>query len=1457
MTVKHDSKLITALLGGENMANLETSALSFRTDLMLLVKNIVWYNHYEASKYEHYSDSSVTGEYVWAAQRLMEEYSTSQIKQIIEYSDAKFEALLQTADSVYKKPLRIVREYVEYNDYYRILYGLPPLHADQYETDEDYGIKLSTLGLTYDLILRLGIEDIYYTAYLHELTTAQLTFLEAKGYIRRLQGMHSGDKHYDYLQYMTTKKIFPFVARIAAPFDLLYVPPTKIPNLSNDFMVLYQKSRDFMIRRYYTDAYRNKYEYYEGFVGLAILFMTIQQLNVTYLDTDITREFYDLDSIRVVYRAYSVPFYEDIPVAFHAKIVKAINRLLTYKGSNHIIFDLAALFDYGKLTIFQYYLMRQQNINQDGSPHYIYDEIYDDDGNYLESEINYEKSFEVFFVKRALGEESPVEAIRNPNNDLDYQAVILDDHYWLDDADLREKMFQSEYNFIETKYIGLQTQISMTKYMYETVYFMRMLFDNKEIFERLTIHNSKIGEEVPIFTTIIYLHALICKKLEWLDNFNRHAVPGVEYLEGESRCSTCYGVIPTEPTKIAKLMGFDFKADLQKIIYDVMVMDSRHTISFLDENGNGWYFYPTPRRKGSKWVGMDVLVYEMRDNVIIGQSTTIEDFTPSQDTINKVILLIIEGSLPNDFRYRPGVISTEDHHAIVFVDPEAEYLLYDEKGDKISQLLIADTVLDAMDIFHNPVDVTPYTEYSADAETMYELIFKPINYDVHAASNDDDPAQPHELRSMGFGLNFMAREIVLSYLIDSLGYTPSVAEGLFHTHTLRVKDASIDMFDNSFDKITFIELLNSIDLESAVSVNSVLGITSTYRGIIKIREYIENRMLAVKDKDAFLAYKHLYKILMTCDILPDIITKNAYKKEVVYATDENGDIIYDTNLDGEQIPRVLEYRKIPEYEVDEDGHTVLDDNGNPVVKRDANGSIVYQHEVATSYADLLEDLDYGLAVRLMGLESDYDLGVEIDYILVEIQRLCDDLVYINSYGSFNKEVIVEYLYKLIKFFKSVKAQFLDFNIIYVIDSRTDNLLKLMTEMEVGYKLSDLADDKSLAIAMFDMVNKAYDLHIVDETFTPRDILLQFIMLMQLKSLLFKKEGISLAMLKATAKEFITIFEFLENSEKLTVLAKELGDMVNQIELVEGVREHRKANIKSICLKLDKIAHIIQKILLDYAATIRFCEEITVFPVSRVEDKRFELTTNIPHITMTVGPAEPNDVKWWGYMLWNNLLDVFHDKSYGQSEGVLSTEDDHALTFDELEVDGPEGEDSWINMLFEETDEVINVRELNGEVYTPGDNLLDIFHLDSNGKGVGVFATEDELALHFADKEPLAPYETLIFVDKFRGKRSSWGMFANNVYTCYMKLMHTGSITLEDMFDFFSIRKINEDLTLKDSLILDKYKIRYPDFGFAVPDDRTTENQVAVITTEDEEIISDTATNYYGNWEEGTPFERRE
>lgn len=687
------------------MSTTDSSGRLFQKYLMEMVANLEWKNEYLANQYELECDQVYTDRYTSSARKLLEYYSVSELKMITDYSQERFNEFLNTAPTNLERYLRIFYEYEEPNTYYRMLYGKPPLNCEP-----KYWV-LPKINNQWGLPPNDPIHDV---------STNILMIIENDGGLDYYKSLISVDKTFEYVNHMTTKKIYPFVARLAQKFDLLYLPTTEIANLSTDFRDVYQQCRDFIVLRYYSEAYHNKYEHYEGMMGLCILFQAIQQMHVKYLNADITRDFYDLDSIRVVYDAYSVPFFENIPTVYHQKIVKLMNRLLMYKGGNQVFFDLCTLFDYSDLQIFKYYLVREQRFDENFKPVFNYAET---------GELDYQATYDIFFAKGVIGGD-PFNDITNPDNRLDYNPVTYADPYWFNDSDLLNKIYTTEYNYTETKYIGLQMVFSMTKFLFETGYFIKMIMDNRYKVSLLRVSHGKLGSDIDLFTLIIYIHAIIYQKLGYTGN------------------------IPTSIDAVGRVIGFNFADDI--------------------------------------------------------------------------------GLLINDIESDP-YISTED------------------------------------------------------ASMM-------------------------------------------------------------------------------------LKLLRNMDITDIASCSTV------YNNIKELYNIIDNRILKCKDPNVYYAYKHLYKILLTTEI-----QENIFKMS----------------------------------------------DGNR----------------ATTFMELLEDLDMTLALRIQSL-NDNELIQELQYSLIALEKAGDELKYIQSYGGISGEVISQYLYQLIRVFKSAKVDLVDFKMIYVIDGRCTNIIKLMTRLRL-------------------------------------------------------------------------------------------------------------------------------------------------------------------------------------------------------------------------------------------------------------------------------------------------------------------------------------------------------------------------------------------------------------------------
>lgn len=498
----------------------------------------------------------------------------NQIESIITIND--------TAPESIRNAMRTLVNYNEYNDYYLMLDGHPG-------TDTDDTARVYVYNENFNEML--PIDEQPYAERVRWMNSVDgISFINA----------HKNESKYKYLQYMTSKKIRPFIARAAGRFDILYCPQTDPSVLRDDFMSIYKMSLNYILTVFYSDAYRiPEPQLYEGFIGMAILFMSIGEMHYKYLDVDISRDFYDLDSLKIIYEAYSVPFYDIIPLKYHKKIVKNINRLLRYKGSNQVFFDLCDIFDYDILGIFQYYLFKERKLDKNNDPYVVWkttdgkEVTYDNEGNPTNLPVDIDgkpiwepdlqSMYEIYFVKANINKDRYTQLI-DPNNKVTYDSIVNEDSYWFQfDPDTVKTIYENVYNYIETKYIGVQLMFNMTDLLWESSYFMGMLRDNRSKISnsRFMISHDRLGTNVPLFDMLIYIIALICKKRGYTGEIRGlfyKVDDNGNYLDRNGNITTNPSEYIETPTKTARILGFNFKGLLKGLqaIKDPFNQDISH-----------------------------------------------------------------------------------------------------------------------------------------------------------------------------------------------------------------------------------------------------------------------------------------------------------------------------------------------------------------------------------------------------------------------------------------------------------------------------------------------------------------------------------------------------------------------------------------------------------------------------------------------------------------------------------------------------------------------------------------------------------------------------------------------------------------------------------------------------------------------------------------------------------------
>jgi len=385
--------------------------------------------------------------------------------------------------------IEYIEVYKEKNNYYRMLNGMPDLNDAEviFNTDRRWSTTVPVWQM--NLVDRLEMEN--------------------EGVLDALVAKYPSKQ---YLKYCGRKMIDLYVARTAERFGILWMNSSPSTSLNSDFKDVYHGCINTINSVYYSDAFTKTNDLYENFLAMCVLFMTIQTMQYHYLTVDVIRDFYDTESLKYVYDSYGVPFFNDIPLDYHRKIVKNINRLIGYKGSSKVFFDLFGIFDFAEMDIYCYYIMKIRRTDENGNPTMYLEKdeegnvIYDDEGYPKLSPENYELKF-----AKAPFYADPSLSIADKENQLDYSEMVAADPYWIEDASLTAKIQGESFNFTESKYIGVQTVFDLLEIAYEYAYLFKMIADNRVMTDALTFRWSEFGCTVSFFDLFLYIASLYCR----------------------------------------------------------------------------------------------------------------------------------------------------------------------------------------------------------------------------------------------------------------------------------------------------------------------------------------------------------------------------------------------------------------------------------------------------------------------------------------------------------------------------------------------------------------------------------------------------------------------------------------------------------------------------------------------------------------------------------------------------------------------------------------------------------------------------------------------------------------------------------------------------------------------------------------------------------------------------------
>lgn len=271
-----------------------------------------------------------------------------------------------------------IENYNELNNYYRKLAGLPKIG--------DYGIPI--MDYEYIPVVASTIEEFINNenvTYVHELSPTQVEYLESKGIMDRIRADYPNADYLDYIadafvdydesdnnNIYRAKKIYK--ARKAYNFQLLYTPTVDDDYVvTSKFKSKYEENRLFVMSTFYNDIFKETSDYYDNFIGMMIMIMTITDILSEVHQDIIKTDLLDKRCIQYIFEIYGMPYYNTIPLRYQYRMCKNINQLIRFKSSSQGMINLIDLFGAPNIEVFRYFILRDRKVDKWGD--IIYNEL--------------------------------------------------------------------------------------------------------------------------------------------------------------------------------------------------------------------------------------------------------------------------------------------------------------------------------------------------------------------------------------------------------------------------------------------------------------------------------------------------------------------------------------------------------------------------------------------------------------------------------------------------------------------------------------------------------------------------------------------------------------------------------------------------------------------------------------------------------------------------------------------------------------------------------------------------------------------------------------------------------------------------------------------------------------------------------------------------------------------------
>lgn len=365
---------------------------------------------------------------------------------------------------------RVIENYVESNEYYRMLAGLPPLNDSHW-------------------VYVKGVENIPEDTPIHELTMEQISRLEVTGELDKIKAANT-DK--SYLNYLGANSIDFVTARLARPYAILRLGSPSNNYVQTMFENEYHKARIYiMATAYKPELFTTKTLFYPT-IGVLMLALAIRN---TLVPTE--AEYLNFEEILdAILESYDLlQYFKSFPYTFKRRLVLALDAILQVKGTDGVLVDICKIFSMENFEAKRYYLMRTHMKDIDGNVQFTGDIDQDIDLNFVKTPI---EDHEISYGQ---------------DNIVPYEQVVNNDYLWQLTEDEKHAIMNEDFNLMMTKYIDIEAAYDVTALTFEVCGFLNLLLCSRANEMKIRCVNMyATGGSCDLYTMIIFLLAGLAKR---------------------------------------------------------------------------------------------------------------------------------------------------------------------------------------------------------------------------------------------------------------------------------------------------------------------------------------------------------------------------------------------------------------------------------------------------------------------------------------------------------------------------------------------------------------------------------------------------------------------------------------------------------------------------------------------------------------------------------------------------------------------------------------------------------------------------------------------------------------------------------------------------------------------------------------------------------------------------------